>query len=135
MIKKILLLLAVMAALIGNAGTWKIHSYYMTSKIQNAYDTGDKIYYLNSGSLFQFDKTTLKTVSLSSQNLLSDYQISQIYFDWENQLLFVAYLNCNIDIIDNMGNVYNVSKLKDVVVDVRNFSFSDDGLIGSSRDT
>ena len=72
MIKKILLLLAVMAALIGNAGTWKIHSYYMTSKIQNAYDTGDKIYYLNSGSLFQFDKTTLETVSLNSQNLLSD---------------------------------------------------------------
>ena len=135
MIKKILLLLAVMAALIGNAGTWKVHSYYMTSKIQNAYDTGDKIYYLNSGSLFQFDKTTLKTVSLSSQNLLSDYQISQIYFDWENQLLFVAYLNCNIDIIDNMGNVYNVSKLKDVVVDVRNFSFSNDGLIGYTGKT
>ena len=103
----LLVLLLVMAAVTGNAGTWKKHSYYMSSKIQNVYDTGDKIYYLNSGSLFQFDKATAKTVALNRQNMLSDNQISQIYYDWENQLLFVTYLSCNIDIIDNTGAVYN----------------------------
>ena len=102
MLKKHLLfvLLLVMAAVTASAGTWKVHNYYLTAKIQNVYDTGDKIYYLNSGSLFQFDKATTTTIALNRQNLLSDNQISQIFYDWENQLLFVAYLNCNIDIID-----------------------------------
>ena len=112
--KKILLFLAILAAVTGNAGTWKVHSCYQTSKIQNVYDTGDKIYYLNSGSLFQFDKATAKTVALNRQNMLSDNQISQIYYDWQSQLVFVVYANCNIDIIDNAGVVYNVSKLKDI---------------------
>ena len=106
--KKILLFLAILAAVTGNAGTWKVHSCYQTSKIQNVYDTGDKIYYLNSGNLFQFDKATTKTIVLNKQNKLSDNQISQIYFDWQNQLLFVAYLDCNLDIIDNTGAVYNL---------------------------
>ena len=124
-----------MAAVTANAGTWKVHSYYMTSKIQNVYDMGDKIYYLNSGSLFQFDKATAKTVALNRQNMLSDNQISQIYFDWENQLLFVTYLSCNIDIIDNTGAVYNVSKLKDIVVDVRNYSLVNNELMGYTGKT
>ncbi|MDY6302334.1 MAG: hypothetical protein SPL96_10635 [Bacteroidales bacterium] len=123
MLRKYLLfaLLLVMATVTGYAGTWKVHSYYMTSKIQNVYDTGDKVYYLNCGSLFQFDKATSQTIALNRQNVLSDTRVSQIYYDWENQLLFVAYLNCNLDIIDNTGTVYNVSKLKDVVVDARNY--------------
>ena len=107
----------------------------MSTKIQNVYDTGDKIYYLNSGGLFQFDKATAKTVALNRQNMLSDNQISQIYYDWENQLLFVTYLNCNMDIIDNTGAVYNVSKLKDVVVDVRNYSLIDNELMGYTGKT
>ena len=126
--KKILLFLAILAAATGNAGTWKVHSCYQTSKIQNVYDTGDKIYYLNSGSLFQFDKATAKTVALNRQNMLSDNQISQIYYDWQNQLVFVVYANCNIDIIDNAGVVYNVSKLKDMVVDVRNYTLNNNEL-------
>ena len=123
MLRKYLLfaLLLVMATVTGYAGTWKVHSYYMTSKIQNVYDTGDKVYYLNCGSLFLFDKATSQTIALNRQNVLSDTRISQIYYDWENQLLFVAYLNCNLDIIDNTGTVYNVSKLKDVVVGARNY--------------
>ena len=123
MLRKYLLfaLLLVMATVTGYAGTWKVHSYYLTSKIQNVYDTGDKVYYLNCGSLFLFDKATSQTIALNRQNVLSDTRISQIYYDWENQLLFVAYLNCNLDIIDNTGTVYNMSRLKDIVVDVRNY--------------
>ena len=136
MMKKILLLMLMMAAITGNAVTWKMHSYYVTSKIQNVYDTGDKIYYLNSGSLFQFDKATTKTIVLNKQNKLSDNQISQIYFDWQNQLLFVAYLDCNLDIIDNTGAVYNLSKLKDLEAYARNMVFHiDKGLINCTGKT
>ena len=107
MLKKHLLfvLLLVMVAATASAGTWKIHNYYVAKKIQNVFDTGDRIYYLNSYRLFQFDKTTCQTISLSRQNVLSDDRIRQIYYDWENKLLFVAYYTSNIDVIDADGNV------------------------------
>lgn len=120
----IFLMLAVMAIVSANAGTWKMHNYYVTSKIQNVYDTGDKIYYLNSNCLFQFDKTTLETVALTKQNILSDNQISQIYYDWENKLLFVAYLSSNLDIIDENGTVTNINGIKDVIVRIHDFAVS-----------
>lgn len=107
-------MLMVMAVASSQAGTWKLHSYYVTSKIQNIYDTGDKVYYMNSNNLFQFDKATLVTNLLSRQNLLSDVAVRQIFFDDENRLLFVAYANSNIDIIDANSNVFNVPNLKDV---------------------
>lgn len=125
-----LMLLMVLAVTTANAGTWKIHSYYVSSKIQNIYDTGDKVYYMNSGSLFQFDKATETSVLLNKQNKLSGNQIAQIYYDWENNLLFVAYLDTNIDIIDGDGQVYNVSNLKDIIVPVRNYTL-ESGVLAS----
>ena len=44
----VFLMLMVMAVATASASTWKIHNYYVTKKIQNVFDTGDKIYYLNS---------------------------------------------------------------------------------------
>ena len=118
----VFLLLMVMAVATASASTWKIHNYYVTKKIQNVYDTGDKIYYLNSDRLFEFDKTTLNTVSLNRQNKLSDNQISQLFYDWENKLLFVAYASSNIDVIDANGKVTNINGIKDVLVSVHDYT-------------
>ncbi len=117
-------MLLVMAVVTANASTWKIHNYYVASKIQNVVDMGDKVYYLNSNYLFQFDKTTRETVSLGKQNILSENSVSQIYYDWENKLLFVAYPNANLDVIDVNGKVKNISNLKDIVVPVRSYELS-----------
>ena len=125
MLKKQFLTLALflMAVATASAGTWITHNYYLSSKIQNVFDTGDKVYYVNCNRLFMFDKTSLKTVALNQQNLLTGGQVSQIYYDWENGLLFVAYLDTNIDIIDSDGKVYNVSNLKNMVTHIRNHKF------------
>ena len=122
--RKILVLLLIMLGVVitANSSTWKIHNYYVTEKIQNVYDTGDKIYYLNSDRLFEFDKTTLNTVSLNRQNKLSDNQISQLFYDWENKLLFVAYASSNIDVIDANGKVTNINGIKDVLVSVHDYT-------------
>ena len=120
----VFLLFMVMAIATASASTWKIHNYYVTEKIQNVFDTGDKVYYLNSNRLFQFDKATLTTVSLNRQNMLSDNQISQIYYDWENKLLFVAYANSNLDVIDAAGKVTNINGIKDVVMEVHDFTLT-----------
>ncbi len=126
MLKKhlILVMLVVMAALSANAGTWKMHNYYVEKKVQNIFDAGDKVYYLNSDNLFQYDKATQVTVALNKQNILSDSQISQIYYDWENRLLFVAYGNSNIDVIDSLGRVTNIPNIKDMISIVHNYSLS-----------
>ncbi len=129
----VFLMLMVMAVATASASTWKIHNCYVTSKIQNVFDTGDKIYYLNTDRLFLFDKATLKTVALNRQNKLSDNQISQIYYDWQNRLLFVAYASSNIDVIDATGKVTNINRLKDAVAVVHNpvFNYVDNkGLVG-----
>ena len=121
----VFLMLMVMAVATASASTWKIHNYYVTKKIQNVFDTGDKIYYLNGDRLYQFDKATLKTVSLNRQNKLSDNQISQIYYDWQNKLLFVAYASSNIDVIDATGKVTNINGIKDVLVKVHGYTLTD----------
>ena len=132
MLKKyhLFVLLLMLAVTTANAGTWRIHSYYKSSGIQNIYDTGDRVYYLNSGSLFQFDKAAKTTVQLTQQNKLSDSQISDLYYDWSSNLLFVAYMNANIDVIDASGRVHNVNNLKDVVRPVRNYTLTDGVLSG-----
>lgn len=126
MLKKhlVFLLLAVMAIANANASTWKMHNAYMATKMQSIFDTGDKVYYLNSGNLFQFDKATTNTIALNRQNVLSDNHITNIYYDWEKKLLFVAYANSNIDVINNEGKVTNISNIKDHVVAVHAYSLS-----------
>ena len=84
MLKKhlVFVLLMVMAIASANAGTWKLHNYYVTGKIQNIFDIGDKVYYLNSNSLYQFDKATQTTTALGVHNMLSDNtKIKQIMND------------------------------------------------------
>ena len=121
------LLLMVLAIASANATTWKVHNYFVTSKIQNLYDTGDKVYYANSGYLFRFDKATQETVRLSKQNILSDLcKVDHLYYDWENNLLFVAYANSNIDVIDGEGNVTNISSIKDMVIPLKTYTFAKD---------
>ena len=133
MLKKhlLLVLMLLLAVATASAGTWKIHNYYVTSQIQNVFDTGDKVYYLNSYRLYQFDKASLKTTALSRQNVLSDDRIRQIYYDWENKLLFIAYYTSNIDVIDETGKVTNISNIKDIVSPVHNYTLDTSGAYGA----
>ena len=136
MLKKffLFLLLMVMAVATTSAATWKMHNYYVSSLVQNVYDTGNKIYYVNGGRLYEFDKATSTTIALNRQNKLTGNQISRTYYDWENRLLFVAYLDNNIDIIDGDGNVFNVSNVKDALFNVRNYTLTDGVLTAYSSD-
>jgi hypothetical protein len=118
----LLMLLLAVVMFTASGSTWKLHNYYMAGKIENVVDAGKVVYYLNGGRLYRFDKSTLETVSLTRENVLSDHQISQLYYDWERELLFVAYANSNIDVIDANGKVVNVSGIKDVLVTVHDYT-------------
>lgn len=133
MLKKqfLLVMLLVMAAIGASASTWKIHPYYVDSKIQNIFDTGDKVYYLNSNRLFEFDKATSTTIALNRHNKLSDNTISDIYYDYERNLLFIAYANSNLDVIDGNGHLTNISGIKNMVSVVHNFQIIYGGELAS----
>lgn len=131
MLKKhlILLMLLVMAVASANASTWKLHHCYVTSKMQNVIDAGDKVYYVNSNALYQFVKSTQTTTALNSLNVLSEDLVSQIFYDYVNNLLFVAYTSANIDVIDGSGKVTNISGVSNAIIRVYNYTLDSDGLV------
>ena len=108
------------------AGTWKIHNYYLTSRIQNVVDAGDRVYYLNTGGLYQYEKATQVTTALNRQNLLSDDNIRQIFYDADRKLLFIAYHNCNIDVLDANNHKVNINHLKTDLTRIHGYTFNTD---------
>ena len=98
------------------AGEWKIHPYYVGEKVTNCVDVGDKIYYLVSGSLYCYDKTSQANSIVDANGAINDVNIKQLYYNYDKDYLFIAYDNCNIDIIKADGTVVNVSAIKDVVL-------------------
>lgn len=129
-----LLLFTVLTASSAQAGMWKQHRSYVGSSIQNLYDAGDKVYYMNCNKLFQFDKSTCQTKALGRHNGLAENTVAQIYYDWENRLLFVSYDDSNIDVIDSNGAVTNIPNIKDYVARVHNATFDEDNYILSYAD-
>ncbi len=123
MIRKSLFTLVVsLVTLIASAqigsGQWKIHPYFVEEKVTNCVDVGDKIYYLVSGSLFCYDKASQSNTSVDVNGAINDVNIKQLYYNYDKDYLFIAYDNCNIDIIKNDGTVVNVSAIKDVVLNM-----------------
>ena len=101
MIKKLLLslflFLPMMASAQMGAGQWKIHPYFL-------------------GSLFCYDKAAQTNKVLDATNALNDVEVTQIYYDYDNQNLFIAFNDCNIDVIHADGSVSNISAIKDVIM-------------------
>ncbi len=121
MIRKLFFALALsLVTLIASAqigvGQWKIHPYFIGTNVANCIDANHHVYYLSSGSLFFHNKTTNSSTPVDATGDINDENIKQIYYDYNMGELFIAYDNCNIDIIKNDGKVVNVSAIKDVVL-------------------
>ena len=88
MIKKLLVLLIVMLPLLCKAqiavGDWKIHSVYNSSP-QNIIDTPEKVYYVNAGNLYSYDKDNEENESYSKRSKLSDILIHNIYYNYDKK--------------------------------------------------
>lgn len=97
-------------------GQWKIHPYFVGGNLTNCIDAGQCVYYLSSGSLFCYDKMSQSNHPVDATGDINDENINQIYYDYDMDYLFVAYDNCNIDIIKGDGTVINVPAIKDVVL-------------------
>lgn len=97
-------------------GGWKIFSSF--ASVDKVIDTPRYVYYLTNGQLYSRDKEDDETYNYTTGNRLSDSDISDIFFDSDNDCLVVAYSNANIDVIDEDGRVYNMPDIKDAALDI-----------------
>ena len=95
---------------------WVLHPLFAGENITACVDAGPCVYYLVSGNLYRYDKSSQENEHLSRSNYLSDSGVKNIYYNFEKKYLMVAYVNANIDIIDNDGSVTNMSDIKDASI-------------------
>lgn len=95
-------------------GQWKFHPHFISYDIANCVETSSKVYYLASGSLYCYDKESGTNSPLSALGAINGFNVKQIYYNYDKGYLFVAYDDCNIDIIKDDGSIVNISAIKDV---------------------
>lgn len=120
MIKKIFLTLAVLLPIVSVAqnavDSWRVHPFFVGARLQNNIDTGDKIYYLSSNNLYCYDKQTQENETLNQTNYLSDVTTTNIYYDYSQKMLFVAYDNGNMDVILDNGRIVNMPEMREAQI-------------------
>lgn len=127
----ILTLMAVMSHAQDDLGRWTLHPVFAGENITNCIDTGDKVFYLVSGTLFSYDKETQENEHWSRTNYLNDTGVSNIYYNATKRYIMVAYANSNIDVINvNSGQVFNISDIKNANIAtskaINNITFASD---------
>jgi len=107
----LLILLSIHSPLSGQIriGEWRDHLSY--SHATDITASSNKIYCATGGSLFLLNKSDQSIGKLSKVTGLSDIGISTINYSTENNLLFIAYTNANIDIIAGTS-IFNISDIK-----------------------
>lgn len=92
-------------------GTWRLYlSYYNATK---SVTSGSIIYSLMNGNLLSYDTEDGEVRTYDHLNGLSDIHINHIAYSKEAHRLLIVYDNSNIDILDEDGNIQNLSALKD----------------------
>lgn len=116
-IKSLFLLIFFSLTLVASAqegvgiGKWRTHMPY-----QDVIDVeilGSKVYAATPYELFSYDRDDNNLLILNKINGLSDIGIATIRRNDLLDLLFVAYTNANIDLIDRNGYISNMSVIKD----------------------
>lgn len=92
-------------------GHWRTHLPYQ--KVIAVEPVGNLIYAATEYELCYYDKDDNSIHILNKINGLSDVGISTMGYCEAQHKLFVAYTNANVDLIDQAGNVSNMSVIKD----------------------
>lgn len=124
MIKKIILLLALILTIgVGcmkgqlAVGDWNIHPVY-SGQITKMIDTQNKVYILSGTGLFSYDKSDDlgEVYAYTLRNVLSENQVSNIFYNKDSKYLMAIYSDSNIDLIYDDGEVVNMSEMKDAIM-------------------
>ena len=120
--KKILVLSIIMccAALLSQAqqavGQWQLYPTKISTAGTIYEGVDDEVYYLSGNNLFSYNKNTFEISSYNSGNSLSDNNIKNIYYNYENGYLLIVYASSNIDILFADDYVVNMPDLKNTLM-------------------
>lgn len=92
---------------VASVGDWHIHGVFGNSP-QKVIDTGKKVYFLVDKWLYYYDKENQETISISESGDMNDVIINDIYYDYDKKRVYVAYVNSNIDVIYENGDIINI---------------------------
>ena len=90
---------------------WETHAPGM--KVISVDVMHEKIFAATPYEVFYYNTGDNSINKLSKVNGLNDFGVNVIRHNPNNDLLFIGYSNTNIDIIDNQGNIKNLSDIKD----------------------
>lgn len=119
MIKKLFILFAALLPMTGakaqsSVGSWEVYANYLSP--EQMLETPSKVFCLSSGSLFSFDKNTDELYHYGIHNVLSEANITKIFYNGKEDYLVLAYKTGNIDVIKKDGKVVNLPDIKDAVL-------------------
>lgn len=120
-------LLLTLCQLIAHAaaiGSWT--SFLAYSDITQIQPTAKKVYVLSSKGLFSYNPSDQSVETYDKMNTLSDCNISHIAWCQAAKRLIIVYENQNIDLLDEQGDVVNIS-------DYYNKSMTDDKTVNEVK--
>ena len=92
-------------------GNWRTHLPYQ--KVIAVEPVGNKIYAATEFEVFIYDTEDGSEHIKNKTNGLSDIGISTMRYNRNQRMLFIAYTNANVDLIDADGVITNMSDIKD----------------------
>ena len=105
----IALLILQCSILSAQVGTWRTYmSYYEPQQIVKA---GNNLFVRASNDLYQYNLTDHSITTYDKNTGLSDSYITHIGWNQQAKRLIIVYQNSNIDLMDQSGNVSNISAL------------------------
>lgn len=112
----VLLLFASIAGYSQQVRSWNIYGIFSGNNLQKLIDTDNSVFVLSDGWLYSYDKENEGLVYHNVMNNLSDTGVSDMYYNYDANFLFVVYDNSNIDILRDNGRVDNIPDLKNVIM-------------------
>ena len=103
----LLLLATTLAARAAAIGSW--NSYLAYSHITSIEPAGNMVYVLSSKGLFSYNTADNSIQTYDKMNALSDCNIAHIAYCKAARRLVIVYENQNIDLLDDKGDVVNIS--------------------------
>ena len=111
--KRIITMLIFAVALLtvkgASIGSW--NAYMAFGKITEIAPAGNMVYVLSSNDLFSYNVNDQSIQTYNKMNALSDCDITHIAWCNSAKRLIIIYADYNIDLLDQNGNVTNISDL------------------------
>ena len=93
-------------------GQWTIYPT-VGSKYDKVVDTDSKVYFLNSGNMYSYDKNSKETYFYNTSNKLSGSNIKNIYYNGDGKYMIIVYADNNMDMLYDDGKSYCLPDIKD----------------------